>query len=202
MNDEEKKDQLETMLEEFIAKYPDCKIDWEHKSKEDIEFKIKNGIDIDIRLNVPDREDRIISERLDFFCNWALEGVEVELVEDQIGYFSGEEKEIFTENQKLHFSNALFEELLYQLEKSGKIDWEHKSEKDIEFKIKNGIDFEINICCQPEPVLNKKTDDGQIDFGADPEVTKKLTKYFNNKGKKLRKQKFKVATDDKIFFLK
>lgn len=200
MSNEENKDQLETMLEEFIAKYPDCKIDWEHKSNEDIEFKIKNGIDIDIKLNVPDREDRIISERLDFFCNWALEGVE--LVEDQIGYFSGEEKEIFTENKKLHFNNALFEELLYQLEKGGKIDWEHKSEKDIEFKIKNGIDIEINICCLPEPVLSKKNDDGQIDFGADPEVTKKLTEYFNNKGKKLRKQKFKVATDDKIFFLK
>lgn len=107
MNNEKKKDQLETMLEEFIAKYPDCKIDWEHKS-----------------------------------------------------------------------------------------------EKDIDFKIKNGIDIEINICCLPEPVLSKKNDDGLIDFGADPEVTKKLTKYFNKKGKKLRKQKFQVATEDSVFFIK
>lgn len=170
MNNEEKKDQLETMLEEFIAKYPDCKIDWEHKGNEDIEFKIKNGIDIDIKLNVPDREDRIISERLDFFCNWALEGVE--LVEDQIGYFSSEVDDIFTENQKLYFNNALNE---------------------------NG-----SICKDLKVNENQASffDDGQIDFGADPEVTRKLTNYFNKKGKKLRKQKFKVATDDKIFFLK
>ncbi|KOP59255.1 hypothetical protein OX90_12320 [Pseudomonas coronafaciens pv. porri] len=112
------------------------------------------------------------------------------------------------------------EELLSQLGKGGKIDWEHKSEKDIEFKIKNGIDIEINICCLPEPVLskkqeayidrleearssiNRKDENDQIDFGADPEVTKKLTKYFNNKGKKLRKQKFKVATEDSVFFIK
>lgn len=217
MNNEEKKDLLETTLDEFFAKYPDCRID---------------------------REDRINSENIDLFCQWAMEGIE--LVEDQIGYFSSEEDEIFTENQKLHFNNALnekgsiskelnvnenqasffddgqidfgadpqptrmntegnektLEELLSQLGKGGKIDWEHKSEKDIEFKIKNGIDIEINICCPPEPVLSKKNDDGQIDFGADPEVTKKLTKYFNNKGKKLRKQKFKVAKEDSVFFIK
>ncbi|KPX26139.1 Unknown protein sequence [Pseudomonas amygdali pv. eriobotryae] len=170
MNNEEKKDQLETMLEEFIAKYPDCKIDWEHKSKEDIDFKMKNGIDIDIRLYVPDRKDRIISERLDFFCNWALEGVE--LVEDQMGYFSSEEDDIFTENQKLHFNKALNE--------------------------KGSICKELNVNENQASFF----DDGQIDFGADPEVTKKLTKYFNNKGKKLRKQKFKVAKEDSVFFIK
>lgn len=238
MNNEENKDLLETTLDEFFAKYPDCRID---------------------------REDRINSENIDLFCQWAMEGIE--LVEDQIGYFSSEEDEIFTENQKLHFNNALnekgsiskelnvnenqasffddgqidfgadpqptrmntegnektLEELLSQLGKGGKIDWEHKSEKDIEFKIKNGIDIEINICCLPEPVLSKKQEayldrleearssanrkekideNGQVDFGADPEVTKKLTKYFNNKGKKLRKQELKIAEDDKIFFLK
>ncbi|MGN7444111.1 hypothetical protein [Pseudomonas lactis] len=143
MSNEENKDLLETTIDEFFAKYPDCR---------------------------NDREDRINSENIDLFCQWAMEGIE--LVEDQIGYFSSEEDEIFTENQKLHFNKSLNE--------------------------KGNISQELKVNENQASFF----DDGQIDFGADPEVTRKLTNYFNKKGKKLRKQKFKVATDDKIFFLK